>query len=127
MASGTTWMAPLPRKNSVATTASACASRSSWASSSRPGASGTGCVLQAGHVDGRLALEQLFALGGQDLDGALRAVALAPAHRRVAVDHRAQLEDPVHQGLRARWAARDVHVDRQELVGRDDGVVVEDA
>src|SRR4051794_11355916 len=132
MAGGATWIAPLSRKNSVPTTASSpTASRRSWASSSVPGASGTGRVLRLRDVDGRALVrggaDQALALVGQDLDRALGAVALAPAEARVAVDHRAQLQDPVHQGLGPRRAARDVDVDRQELVGRDDRVVVEDA
>ena len=62
-----------------------------------------------------------------DLLGALRAVALAPARLGVVLDQLAQLEDAVHQGLRAWRAAGHVHVDRHELVGRDQRVVVEDA
>ena len=54
-------------------------------------------------------------------------VALAPAHVGVVLDHLAQLQHSVHQRLRARRAARDVHVDRHELVGGDERVVVEDA
>src|SRR3954454_6138800 len=98
MLCGATWTAPLSRKNSVARTASGCASRRSWASSSRPGASGTGGVSGLEDVDRRLLLEVLDVLG-QQLDGALGAVALAPAQGRVLLDHGAQLEDAVHQGL----------------------------
>src|SRR3954447_3907754 len=132
MAVGATWIAPLARKNSVARTASSpTVARRSWASSSVPGASGTLGVLRLRDVDGgalvRGGAHQVLALVGEDLDGALGAVALAPAHARVAVDHRAQLEDPVHQRLGPRRAARDVDVDGQELVRRDQGVVVEDA
>src|SRR4051812_45543629 len=115
MAVGAIWIAPLSRKNSVVTTASSpWASRRSLASSSVPGASGTGVALARRHVDGRrgVGLHELLALVGQHLDRTLGAVALAPAEARVAVDHGAQLEDPVHQRLGARRAARDVHVDR---------------
>src|SRR3954470_10312825 len=89
MAVGTTWIAPLSRKNSVATTASGLsASRRSWASSSVPGASGTLRVLRLRGIDGRALVragaDELLALVGQDLDGPLGAVALAPAHAGVA-------------------------------------------
>ena len=56
-----------------------------------------------------------------------RAVAVAPAHVGVVLHHLAQLEDSVHQRLRARRAAGHVHVDRHELVGRHERVVVEHA
>ena len=65
--------------------------------------------------------------GGDELLGADGVVALAPAQRRVVLDHRAQPEDAVHQRLGARRAAGHVHVDRHELVGGHDRVVVEDA
>ncbi len=55
------------------------------------------------------------------------AVALAPAHVGVVLDHLAQLQDAVHQRLRPRRAAGHVHVDRHELVGRHERVVVEHA
>src|SRR4051812_33283072 len=124
MAGGATRIAPLSRKNSVLTTTSGLsASRRSWASSSVPGASGTLGVLRLRDVDGGAVVgrraDELLALVGQDLDGALGAVALAPAHARVAVDHRAQLEDAVHQRLGPRRAAGHVDVDGHELVGRD--------
>src|SRR5919205_2591264 len=60
--------------------------------------------------------------------GALRVVALPPAHRRVALDLVLELDDPVHEGLRPGRTARDVDVHREELVGAlHDGVVVEHA
>src|SRR4051812_12120284 len=60
--------------------------------------------------------------------GALRVVALPPAHGRVALDLVLQLDDPVHQRLGPGRAARDVDVHRYELVGAlHDGVVVEHA
>src|SRR5512146_1344619 len=102
-------IAPLSRKNSVPRTASACASRSSWASSSRPGASGTGGLPGLEDVDRGLLVVPVVVLG-DDLDGALGAVALAPAQRGVELDHRAQLQDAVHERLGAGRAARDVHV-----------------
>src|SRR5919107_5717561 len=58
--------------------------------------------------------------------GSLSAVALAPAHRRVARDLVLELHDPVDERLRPRGTAGHVHVNRKELVGAlDDGVVVE--
>src|SRR3954447_10995954 len=116
MAGGATWIAPLSRKNSaLRTTSGLSASRRSWASSSVPGASGTLGVLRLRDVDGgslvRGGAHQALAPVGEDLDGALGAVALAPAHARVAVDHRAQLEDPVHQRLGPRRTAGHVDVD----------------
>src|ERR671932_591752 len=60
--------------------------------------------------------------------GALRAVARSPAHVGLALDLVLQLDDPVHQRLRPRRAARDVDVDGHELVGAlHDCVVVEHA
>src|SRR4051794_6321247 len=103
MAPGATCRAPLLRKNSVPTTLSACAAPRSWASSSTPVASGTARVLGLEHVDRGLLLEALDVLR-QQLDGPLGAVALAPAHRRIVLHHRAQFQDPVHQRLRARRA-----------------------
>src|ERR1044072_5499213 len=124
IAAGVTSSVPLSRKYSVASTDPASASVSSWARSSRPVASGTGGVPRPEDVDRR------FLCGivrRDDLLGAARAVALAPAEVRVVLDHLAQLEDPVHEGLGPRWAARHVDVDRHELVGGHDRVVVEDA
>ena len=66
-------------------------------------------------------------LGLGELLGAAAAVARPPAEVRLGEDHRAQLDDPVHQRLRARRAAGDVDVDRHELVRRHDRVVVEHA
>src|SRR3954462_12439507 len=109
MAAGAMWIAPLSRKNSVPRTTPSWASRRSWARSSKPGASGTGGVLGLEDVDrggrpvGALGLEAIDVLG-QQLDRALRAVARAPAQRRVGMDHRAKLEDPVHERLGARRA-----------------------
>src|SRR3954454_5692148 len=120
MRAGSTMSAPLSRKYSVSRTASACSSRRSWASSSSPVASGTRRAPGLRHVDRR-------ADRVDDLLGALGVVALAPAEVGLLLDHLAQLEDPVHQRLGARRAARDVDVDRHELVGRHDRVVVEDA
>src|SRR3954447_13154628 len=101
MAAGwmTSWA--LSRKKSVSTTGSP----RSCASSSSPVASGTAGVPGAVHVVG--AVVALDARR-QELLGALGAVALAPAGRRVVLDQLAQLEDPVHQRLGPRRAARDV-------------------
>src|ERR671929_186373 len=58
--------------------------------------------------------------------GALRVVARPPAEARIALDLLLELDDPVHQRLRPRRAARHVDVDRHELVGAlDERVVVE--
>src|SRR4029079_9689050 len=125
MVAGSTLIAPFSRKNSVPRTAPGCASRTSWASSSRPGASGTGGLPGLEDVDRGLLVVAVVLLG-EDLDGALRAVALAPAQRRVELHHRAELQDAVHQGLGTPRGAARVYIAREELVGRDDGVVVED-
>src|SRR3954469_7160093 len=117
---GSTISAALSRKYSVSRTASACSSRRSWASSSSPVASGTRRAPGLRDVDRR-------GDGVDDLLGALGVVALAPAEVGLLLDHPAQLEDPVHERLGARRAARHVHVDRHELVGRHDRVVVEQA
>src|SRR5437773_843990 len=101
-----TSIAPLPRKCVVPRTLSASASNSSWASSSRPVASGTCGVSGLVDVDAR----RTGAGVAHDLLCAARVVAVAPAQRRVLLDHRAQPEDAVHEGLRARGAARDVDV-----------------
>src|SRR4051794_11421853 len=101
MAPGEISSAALSRKKTVSTTSSP----RSWAISSRPVASGI----------------------PNDFLGAARLVAVAPAHRRVVLDHLAQLEDPVRERLGPRRAAGHVHVDWHELVGRHDRVVVEDA
>src|SRR5947209_8833419 len=113
-----------PRWNSVSTIDSPSCSRSSCAVSSSPVASGTGGVpgLENLHVralDRSLALEQLL--------GSDRVVACTPAFTPVALDLVAQPENPVCQSLGAGRTARDVYVDRHELVGRDQRVVVEHA
>src|SRR4051794_23885922 len=79
---------PLSRKYSVPRTEASSAARSSSARSSRPTASGTGGVPGTEHVDRRVGLR----VGRDDLLGAARAVALAPAHVGVLLDHLAQLE-----------------------------------
>src|SRR4051794_34097948 len=108
------------RKWTVSTTASSCASRRSCASSSSPVASGTRRAPGLRDVDRAVD-------GADDLLGALGSIALAPAEVRLLLDHLAQLEHAVHERLGPRRAAGHVHVDRHELVGRDDRVVVEDA
>src|SRR2546423_6289853 len=58
--------------------------------------------------------------------GSVGLVALAPAQVRLSLDLVLELDDPVHQRLGPRRAARHIDVDRQELVGaRDQRVVVE--
>src|SRR5436305_8493648 len=101
MRAGSTTSVARSRKWSVSTTASACASRRSWASSSSPVASGTRRAPGLRHVDRR----RRGALGGDDLLGALGPVALAPAEVGVLLDHLAQLEDAVHERLAPRRAA----------------------
>src|SRR4051812_40864177 len=88
-ASGLTSSAPLPRKWTLSITASP----SSWRSSSRPVASGTQESLRLGLLD------------RHELLGADRVIALAPAGVAAGNDLLAQLEDAVHQRLRARRAA----------------------
>src|SRR4249919_4288679 len=56
--------------------------------------------------------------------GADRVVTLAPAEIRLAADQLLQLVEAVEYGLRPRWAAGDVDVDRHELVGALDHRVV---
>src|SRR3954447_15575963 len=123
MAFGGMWSAAFSRKNSVSATLSASWSRSSRARSSRPVASGTRVVSDPHHVDRARVVGRV----GDDLLGADRVVARAPPEGGVLLDLRAQLEDAVDQRLGPRRAARDVDVDRHELVGRHDRVVVEDA
>src|ERR1044072_5925798 len=94
IAAGLTSSVPLSRKYKVPRTEPASASVSSWARSSRPVASGTGGVPRPEDVDGGLGGG---VVGREDLFGAARAVALAPAHVRVVLDHLSQLEDPVHE------------------------------
>src|SRR6476620_9460414 len=123
IALGGTWSAAFWRKNSVSETLSGSVSRNSRARSSRPVASGTRRVSRREDVDCR-------GVGGRirdELLGADGVVALAPAEGRVLEDLRPQLEDAVDERLRPGRATGDVHVDRHELVGRDDRVVVEDA
>ena len=72
-----------------------------------------------GRIDRQLGLDELL--------GAASAVARAPAQVGLGQDHRPQLEDAVHQRLGPGRAARHVDVDRHELVGRHDRVVVEHA
>ena len=121
IASGSTCSAALSRKNSV--------SRTLPSSSRAP----RGQQLEARRVRHRRVLpardvDARPAVGVRDeLLGADGVVALAPAHRRVLLDHRAQLQDAVHQRLGPGRAAGHVDVDRHELVGRHDRVVVEDA
>src|SRR4029077_11964039 len=71
---------------------------------------------------------RLAALETGPLLGASGVVALAPAQVGFAADELLQLVQAVQYGLRPRWAARDVDVDRHELVGAlDHGVVGEHA
>src|SRR3712207_2480336 len=120
MKPGATTMVASPRWWTVSTTDSARRSRSSPASCSSPVASGTGVLVGAAkYVDRRARLGIVVDDVGQVLLGAAAPVAVAPALVGVVVDHRAQLEDPVHQRLGTRGAAGDVHVDRHELVGGD--------
>src|SRR3954469_20616172 len=123
IAFGVMWSAALSRKNSVSATLSWSCSRSSRARSSRPVASGTRGVSGGEDVHRGGVLDRF----GDELLGAGRVVALAPAQRRVLEDLGAQLEDAVDERLGPRRAAGDVHVDRHELVGRHQRVVVEDA
>src|ERR1700737_504207 len=78
------------------------ASPSSWPINSSPVASGT----------------------GEGLLGVDRVVALAPAGDGVVLNHFLELDDPVHQRLRTWRTARYMHVDRHELVGWHERVVV---
>src|SRR4051812_48565152 len=115
------------RKNVVPTTASSpWASRSSPASSSSPVASGTRTRPPAGRDVDRRARGLDVELLGAELLRALPAVAGAPAEVGAVHDHGADAQDAVDERLRPRRAARDVQVDREELVGRHDRVVVED-
>src|ERR1700727_4075877 len=94
-----------PRKKTVPRAESAFASRSAWAVSSRPVASGTGRVPTFEDID------RATPLGGvrtDDLLGAHGAVALAPAEVGTFLDLRAQSENAVHQRLSARRAPRGV-------------------
>src|SRR5712692_3459889 len=100
MLSGSMTSVARSRKKTVSSTALP----SSWPISSSPVASGTREYLLRADC----------------------AIALAPAHVGIVEDHLAQLEHAVHERLGPRRAARDMHVDREELVGGDEGVVVED-
>src|ERR1700743_51565 len=109
-----------PRPKSVPRTDSALRSRSTWAVSSSPTASGTCGVPTGEDVDRCVAGAGPV---GNDFLGAHRVVALPPALALGAVDLLAQAQDAVQQRLGARGAAGHVHVDRQELVGRHERVV----
>src|SRR6185312_11070074 len=113
-----------PRPKSVPRIDSALRSRSTWAVSSSPVASGTGCVPSPEHIDRGVAGAGAV---GEHLLGAHRVVALPPPLALGAVDLLAQAQDAVQQSLGPRRAAGHVHVDRQKLVGRRERVVVEDA
>ena len=78
--------------------------------------------VDAVHRAGLVALEV-----GDDLLGADAAVADAPALVGLGEDRGAQLEHAVRERLGPRRAAGDVDVDREELVARDERVVVEHA
>src|SRR6202007_2789453 len=145
MCAGSAISVARPCAKSVSRIDSALRSRSSWAVSSSPVASGTGGVpwpvggpvgIQpplfgprrrhpAEHVDGGRVVRRLRA--DEDLFGANGPAALAPALARGAMDPVTQAEDAVHESLRTRRAARNVDVDRHELVGGHEGVIVEDA
>src|SRR4051812_39199517 len=91
---GSTSTVAWPRWKSVPSTASSPSlSRTRWARSSSPVASGIRRLL-----------------------GSLRPVPLAPPHRGIARDLLLELDDPVHQRLGAGRAAGHVDVDGQELV-----------
>src|SRR4051812_33449967 len=114
---GATSSVDFSRWNVVPTTASSpWAARTSWAISSSSVASGTEAHHPAaGDVVG-VARGVEVELGLHELLGTLAAVARAPPEVRLVQDHRAQLEDAVHQRLRAGRAPGHVQVDRQELV-----------
>src|SRR4029079_8753388 len=103
IALGGTWSAAFSRKTSVSETLSGSVSRNSRARSSRPVASGTRRVSEGEDVHRR----GMLAGVRDELLGPDRVVAVAPAEGRVLQDLRAQLEDPVHERLRARRAAGD--------------------
>src|SRR5580658_3442469 len=111
------------RKNTVPRTESAFASRSSWAVSSRPVASGTGRVPTLEHIDRGAPFGGVRAYYLLGADG---AVTLAPAEILTFLDLLAQAEDAVHERLRAWRAPGDVDVDGHELVSRHERVIVED-
>src|ERR1700749_1015962 len=103
MCAGSAISVARPCAKSVSRIDSALRSRSSWAVSSSPVASGTRGVPSAEHVDrgGVVRLRR----ADQDLLGADRAVALAPALPLVTLDLLPQAEDAVHERLRSRRAA----------------------
>src|SRR4051812_38356048 len=102
-----------PRWWTVSAIESVKRSRSSWAISSSPVASG---ICWSALLAPCFLADRGGDVGVGLLLGALRVVALAPAHVGVARDLALQLEDAVDQRLGARRAARHVNVDRQELV-----------
>src|SRR3954454_8188814 len=99
MVCGSTSTTPLPWEWAESMTEPATLSRSSWASSSTPVASGTGphpagCARDVVGVLGRRGDGQL---GLDELLGAAAAVACPPALVGPRQHHRPQLEDPVDQ------------------------------
>src|SRR5919107_973519 len=91
-APGATSRAARSRKKTVSSTDSASASRSSWAMSSSPVASGTLALPTAGHVDVVHRVRVLAQQVGDDLLRAAAAVARAPALRGLAEDRGPRLE-----------------------------------
>src|SRR3954469_1949387 len=108
MLAAVTVIAALSRKWAVSRTDSGSRSRSSWAISSRPVASGTRTrpAQRARDVVGVGRLGADLEQGGIELLRAAAAVAAAPALVGPVHDHRAQLEDPVDERLGPRRAAR---------------------
>src|SRR3954454_11948319 len=103
MVAGSTSRTPLPRECAVSMTEPATCSRSSCASSSTPVASGTRAhpAGRAGDVVGVLGGRVDGQLGLRELLGPAAAVAGAPALIGLGHPHRPQLEDAVHERLRA--------------------------
>src|SRR3954447_9693992 len=116
MRSGATSRVGCPRWKVVPTTASSPTwSRTRWAISSRPTESGM--VTSAGLPAPRYRRDSRPPASrnrsrSRDLLGSLCLIALAPADRGVAGDLLLELDDPVHQRLRPRGAARHVDVRR---------------
>src|SRR4051794_33206719 len=127
--SGATSIAALLRKKCVPTTTSSpCAPRRSWAISSRPVASGTRAHPAAAGDADRVAGDRLDGeLGLDELLGAAAAVAGAPAQVRLGQDHRAELQDAVHERLGAGRAARGGGPGRHQLSRPPERVVFENA